>query len=96
MFSDEEEDGDAVASVERPTCDYDMDPRLVEHIHVVHGLEAQSYRRTTQRLDFSISPQPVAPPTVRTVTYAYKRAWCEENYTYERCASARDPRDVPN
>ena len=50
LFSEEEEDGDVVANVKTPTCDYDMDPRLVEHIHAVHGLEPQSYRRTTQRL----------------------------------------------
>ena len=87
LFSEEEEDGDVVANVKTPTCDYDMDPRLVEHIHAAHGLEPQSYRRTTQRLDLSISPQPVAPQTVRTVTYAYKRALCEESYIYEHCAS---------
>ena len=87
LFSEEEEDGDVVANVKTPTCDYDMDPRLVEHIHAAHGLEPQGYRRTTQRLDLSISPQPVAPQTVRTVTYAYKRALCEEDYTYDHCAS---------
>ena len=87
LFSEEEEDGDVVASVKTPTCDYDMDPRLIEHIHAAHGLEPQNYRRTTQRLDLAISPQPIAPQTVRTVTYAYKRALCEENYTYEHCAS---------
>ena len=39
LFSEEEEDGDVVANVKTPTCDYDMDPRLVEHIHAAHGLE---------------------------------------------------------